>query len=394
MRQILAVLVALLATLGATELTLRYLDRPEQIVAGWWRESPEDRNQLLARGRPIEYDDNDFVILILGDSQAQGFNLSFDKMPSLLLERELHRLGYMSVRVFSLAVVGHGQDQQLLMLEKYFEDHEFRADLVLMWESPSNDIWNNLFPNAWEQGSQPKPTFALVEGKLIGPSMEMGQPIEPILSSVKLFALLQTVFAAGPTLATSDAAWSERYLPPPYAPVEPRPELEPVMLWQSLYNRGWGFMSLEQFGTDKSNYAIGFVPVSPRIRYAIELMNALLHRTKELVESRGGTFLAFRSKTRTSRLFGQEMHLEPRPYVIHDKLFRFSFKQEWDNIDEINEGIEYYDVDCEIDDWRLTPEDWHLNEAAVGDVVKKLASLLAEKEKLPSRATRQSAPPG
>ena len=84
MRQILAVLVALLATLGATELTLRYLDRPEQIVAGWWRESPEDRNQLLARGRPIEYDDNDFVILILGDSQAQGFNLSFDKMPSLL----------------------------------------------------------------------------------------------------------------------------------------------------------------------------------------------------------------------------------------------------------------------------------------------------------------------
>jgi hypothetical protein len=71
--------------------------------------------------------------------------------------------------VFSLASSGWSQDQQYLAMQAYFEKH--RADLVLVWLTPSNDFWENGFPERnmfWFAGAL-KPTFYLEGEKLKGP---------------------------------------------------------------------------------------------------------------------------------------------------------------------------------------------------------------------------------
>ena len=143
---------------GALFLQILYV--PPRIVSGWRAFAPKsEQYQLGFRGRQIVYSPEDYVVVLLGDSQVEAMALAVDDMPERRLEAHLKGLGR-KTRVFSIGAGGYGQDQELLALQEYFE--KYRADLVVLWQTPANDIWNNVF-KTHISGRNPKPTFWLDE---------------------------------------------------------------------------------------------------------------------------------------------------------------------------------------------------------------------------------------
>ncbi|MGH8809852.1 MAG: hypothetical protein ACREX0_18415, partial [Noviherbaspirillum sp.] len=170
-------LCTLAVTLALVEGGLQVLHYPPAPSIGWrWDESPyrapfnqQDRttNQLGLRGNRIEYGKDDFVIVLVGDSQVEAGTQAPDKLPETLLSEALNKpLGSRKVKVFSVASAGWGQDQQLVWLKKYFEHH--RADLVLTWLTPVNDYWENTFidRSVAREAGRLKPTFQLSDNRL------------------------------------------------------------------------------------------------------------------------------------------------------------------------------------------------------------------------------------
>lgn len=184
-----------------SEIVLRYFIKP--IDSGWgWKNSPrrslskwanDTGNQLGVRGQKINYNKNDFIILLLGDSQVEAASSPPSLMPEKLLQNYLGEGNNRNVKVFSIASSGWGQDQQLLALEKYYK--AFRADLVLAWVTPKNDFWENSFPDRslTKTAGHIKPTFLLKEKELYGPYYKSG-------NYYKNSALLQLFFSALQTI--------------------------------------------------------------------------------------------------------------------------------------------------------------------------------------------------
>lgn len=176
-KNLLLSLFSLLVISVLSEFSLRFFYTP--LNSGWgWNESPRKYladyqnnfpNQLEVRGQNIKYEDDDFVVLLLGDSQVESATCSPENMPEKLLEIYLSEKLRRNIKVFSLAASGWGQDQQLIALKKYYE--HFRSDLVLVWVTPKNDFWENAFPdrNTAKTAGHLKPTYRLVNGDLSGP---------------------------------------------------------------------------------------------------------------------------------------------------------------------------------------------------------------------------------
>ena len=95
------------------ELSLRAFDYPPHEVAGWKNQYYPDNqiNQLGFRGQKIDYDDDDFVVVLLGDSYVSSGSSPFDSMPEKILEHLL-RISGAKVKVFTLGTDGYGQDQE------------------------------------------------------------------------------------------------------------------------------------------------------------------------------------------------------------------------------------------------------------------------------------------
>lgn len=180
-------LVAVIATvvfLLIAEASLRALNVPRPLDSGWgWEESPRRpkgqagplyQNQLDCRGQPIDYRDDDFVVLLVGDSQVEASASPPAAMPEQFLQRYLGIYLRKNVRTYSIAASGWGQDQQLIALEAYFE--MFRADLVLVWATPANDFWENAFPDRslTAVAGHLKPTYRLAGDRIEGPFFESG----------------------------------------------------------------------------------------------------------------------------------------------------------------------------------------------------------------------------
>ena len=172
-------ILSLAASLALAELALRLVHLPRPVASGWsWSDSPrrflahygnDGGNELGFRGQPVRYGKEDYVVLLLGDSQVESATSPPERMPEQLLQRYLSLELKRPVKVFSLAASGFGQDQQLLALERYYRD--YRADLVLVWATPDNDFWENSFPDrsTTSLAGHLKPTFRLVNGELQGP---------------------------------------------------------------------------------------------------------------------------------------------------------------------------------------------------------------------------------
>src|SRR5205807_8778367 len=185
--RVLLAIASVLFGLFVAEGMLRWLNKPRPAISGWKAvdASAKERNQLGFRGQQIQYADDDFVIVMLGDSQVEAKACAYEWMPERRLQFYLAESNR-RVKVFSVGASGYGQDQQLLALREYFD--KFKANLVLLWETPVNDVWNNVFPSSMPAAGTPKPTFWLENGQLRGPSEQIGQVIREA-SRVKLIEL-------------------------------------------------------------------------------------------------------------------------------------------------------------------------------------------------------------
>jgi len=385
--RLMGLLIGVTLGFAATEAGLQILNVPQQMYSGWRSRAPQEQlNQLGYRGHKIVFEKDDFVVVLLGDSQAEGWRIPMDRMPEVMLQTHLRKLGVKRAKVFTVGCEGYGYDQQLLALTEYFKDCGYRADLVVQWQTPYNDLWENILVNQWMEASISKPTFALQDGKLIEPKItQLGKPL---LSRVKLVAAAQKMLDQDLKLSTSDDAWEDRYLPAPYKPIV---WAGPVtMRLQEAWDVEFGWIRWENFANEKSNFTIGLMPTSPRSEYAIRLANALLKRIRNLTESHGARFISFDVKTRSGRLWGQPLHMEPQVYQLNGNRYRFSFTQEYENVRKMNQGLDHEEIKCELDDWRADKTDWHLNEKATDNVLEQLAEKLVKLKLAPAEPSAPS----
>ena len=354
----LAVVSVVSGALSVALLQLTYT--PPRISSGWRSFAPvAQRNELGYRGRKISYSSDDFVVLLLGDSQVEAMALPFDAIPERLLERALQERGR-HVRVFSVGTGGYGQDQELLALEEYFQTH--RADLVVLWQTQSNDIWNNLF-KTYMLNRNPKPTFWLdPEGRLQGPSEQLGESIGD--SPFVLSAIWKRVFG----LPRRDRDW-EQALPEPYSPLTSYGG-SANNFWQERWNANLGFMRDENLATEKSHMAVMLTPRSKRMQYGLDLTRALTSRISKTVAAQHGRFVVLQTETDGTAPEREEV------YRLNDRYYKVSRAQFYSNWAYINRGFDVEVIRITVKDWRVAAEDGHLNAEATNQAMSLLADRL------------------
>jgi hypothetical protein len=350
------------------EAVLQLFDVPAPVFSGWRNKSGEaETNEIGFRGQKINYTDDDYVIVLVGDSQVAGAALSFDGLPERRLEYHLNRMANKkNVKVFSIGGVGYGQDQELLILKKYYET--FRADLVVLWLTPFNDVWNNVFPTHWPENGRPKPTFWLADGKLQGPSEQMGETLR--WSKFKLFALANRQFQ----FIDRDGDW-EKHLPEAYKPLAFY-DGKTCNDWQAKWDNGYPLMREDNLATEKSHYALALTPTSPRSRYGMELTRSLLHEFDALATKNNGKFVLFEVKLPKK----PDDDICPEDEVVHllnGKYYKTSRKQYDDNWQYIETGFSAFTIPVTANPWQADiMDERHLNEQANDQVMGDLARLI------------------
>ena len=293
--------------LALTEAALRVIDFPKSPAVGWrWDESPyrspsnqDDTrtNQLGLRGGPIEYGKDDFVVLLLGDSQVEAGTQPRDKMPEALLRQALEQRGLRNVRVFSIASAGWGTDQQLVWLNKYFES--YRADLVVNWLTPVNDYWENTFIDRGitPQAGRLKPTYWLdKEGVLRAANPAARWKLRDLVS----LAVGRVRNGSSYTLEQHRLdAWLAS-LPAPHSaqPAKgacPADQVDQKNLISSYMqgSRAFTLVTDEDLEHGRSHFAVFLKPESARDRYAIEITHRLLGEASRSAKAHDARFLIF-----------------------------------------------------------------------------------------------------
>ncbi len=350
---------AIILVSGGVEIGLRIFDLPKKITSGWKGRGQWDKNQLGFRGQSIVYNDNDFVVLLIGDSQVEANGLPSEATPELRLQHYLNSYSNQdtSVKVFSLGTSGYGQDQQYLMMKEYFK--YFRADLVLLWFTTGNDVWNNIFPTHWPKNGHPKPTFLLKDGNLVGPNVDFGTSVfnEKLKISELLHrALIRFELFSRPS-PLNDDLW-EPFLPKAYVPFS-KAEGTICYDWQEYWDKG-AFKN-ENLNNEKSHFAFSLVPRSPRMDYGINLTSKLLLEMENLASSNQANFSVF-YKTTPSENIGCDTFTQY--HKLNDNYYKTSPAQFEKNMNDITRGLQVYSLPVKVSPWRISKTDPHLNQIA------------------------------
>lgn len=348
------------------ELMLHILDQPTPIVSGWRADvERKEQNQLGFRGQRIEYSEDDYVVVLLGDSQVEAKACTFERMPEKHLQHYLRSSTKKNVKVFTLGTGGYGNDQQLLVLQEYYQT--FRADLVVLWQTPKNDVWNNMFPTHWPANGWLKPTFRLNGEELHGPTEQMGEPIP--LPTIRLLALWQRTFSH----PDWDGEW-EKYLPQPYRPMT-KYEGSVNLRFQTQWDLKVHRIRQENLENEKSHFALALTPASPRTRYGLKLTQRLLHEIESLVQKQHGKFVVLNvlKPANDPKVFPPEGE---NVFLLNDKYYRMSREQFKENIRAINQDFHAYTIPVTVKEWRAGPQDGHLNEKTTNLVMKDFAKRL------------------
>ncbi len=363
LHSVIAIIVALLAS----EIVLQLLDKPKPIVSGWLNcesVNPEECNDMGFRGREIAYSDDDFVVILLGDSEVYAASFPFEQMPERRLEHFLQNYRE-NVKVFTIGDMGYGQDQQYLALKKYFEKH--RADLVLLKFTARNDIANNIFPTAGGNFSI-KPTYWLKNNELRGPTEKWLEPIGP---SLKL-SLLWKIFFNTISWESRHKMWEEKILPPIYQPLsEYRGEIN--YAWQQDWDSGR--REYIQNTITELSCAGNLSPRSERMKYGINLTRKLLFEMKKLVEDNNSHFIIFKAERADLQYVKSE-----EVYFLNGKYYKLSFQQIQENLKDLFRDFEYYNIPLTVDNPRISQNDTHLNEQATDKLMKELSLIISRKD--------------
>ncbi len=362
-----AVSLMLFSTVASTILgciALQVLVKPRPILSGWssWHSVREaEKNQLGHRGQPIAYSDEDYVVVLVGDSQVEALASDGARMPERLLESYLD-IGTGATRVFSIAASSWGNDQEYLALQKYYD--QFRADLVVVWMTFENDIWNNMFPTV--HANIPKPTFWLEDQVLLGPSESMCEPIadHPIVAA----SLLRRCTAS---VRCRDRVWEQR-LPPAYGP---------TIVSEALFEHRWqyGRPSVWDYQREKSHHALALTPRSKRTDYALRLTNSILNAMRRLVESHSGEMIAFHLDYPDEVNFPPQQRPAKQVQIVAGEHYVTSNAQWLENVQSVYQGIEALEVEVTIPDFQVGPTDPHLNDQANDQVMRDLATMIHDR---------------
>lgn len=309
---LLIVVCSLALSLLAAEAALRWLDKPPSLRVGWrWDASPyksesnfgdHRTNQLGLRGRPFDYTDSDFVVVLVGDSYVEAGAQPFEDMPEQILEAAFAARGFKKrVKVYSIASAGWGQDQEDLALERYFE--KYRADLVIHWFTPVNDYWENTFiDRSVDAKAGPlKPTFRLQPDR----SLTL---VESLASSSKLVELVRIAWGRarlGSKATRNDiyAATWDRNLPSgtlvPVASSEcPASQIAELDMVEA-YRRGLKTMTVvteERVEEGRTHFSPFIRPTSAIEKYEIDLTHALLQKMNGIATKNKADFRIFYPK--------------------------------------------------------------------------------------------------
>jgi hypothetical protein len=368
-------LTTVVAGVAAIEIGLRVLDEPKwnaPTIAGWRSSLPrEELNELGYRGQPIKYSDNDFVVLLIGDSQAESAACTVDKTPEHLLETRLAASGR-AVKVFSLGAAGYGTDQEYLALEEYFS--RYRADLALVWQTFTNDVWNNVFPTHMPKDGAIKPTYVLRDGQLEGPNYRLGEVVQKA-ARTKIGLLVGRLFHPQKGL---DASW-ERYLPPAYRPLD-RYDGPALSDWDPAdpTNRN-PYLANENPETEKSHYAVSLFPASRRMLYGLDLTRMLMRKMETLSKDKGADFAIFTVLPGGADYWDSSLPVDSS-VVVHKRnglYYRTSGEQQRANFNYLNAGFNFLPISIELENWRVSETDGHLNCRANEEAMERLAQKVA-----------------
>ncbi|MGO9241796.1 MAG: hypothetical protein ACLQBJ_13400 [Bryobacteraceae bacterium] len=367
--------LALLSTVVVGEVALRIAHYPANPVVGWKTihdvnkkidpaqfYSRSEVNQLGFRGQPIAYRDRDNVALLVGDSQVESIKSPLNAMPERLLEPAL-TTSRRNWRVFSIGAGGYGQDQELLGLEEYFS--RYRANLVILWLTIGNDLWNNVFPSHSASGkeSTPKPTYRLSGTKLIGPNRELGQKLFPTQIEGLLFRALY---------GDLHAYW-ERFLPPAYKPMT-----APSGQYSEIVHTDEGIE------TEDSHWSLWLTPSSPRRDYSIALARALLHEMVRLCEAHGARFVILEVDRYSPASYAVMQNFPlwrkgARLVEKNGKYYRADSRQYFEGLGRVAAGFELATIPVTIPNHTVSADDPHLNIAGNSQVLRDLAQTLTQR---------------
>ncbi len=359
---------SLIFSLLFVEIALQLVDIPKRYISGWndCKKQHECKSTGF-RGKEIKYSNDDYVVLLVGDSQVAAWNVSYEQTPESRLEYHLKPYNE-NVKVFTIGTQGYGQDQQLFALKEYFKKH--RADLVLLFHSTETDIMDNLFPVSG--GSKTiKPTFWLENGELLGPTEKW---LEPVGTRMKMALLWKSYF--GQTMGASRLEfWKKDILPTPYQPLrEYRGEVD--RSWQKIWNES------PQHAYKGIDYEMGMsegMKLTPRSKmrtYGINLTRKLLSEIKKLAEVNNSHFTIFKDEKPWEL---QDPNME-KAYLLNGQYYRTSMKQYLDNLKDIYNGFEHYRVPLNMGNYTESQVDQHLNQKAIDKLMRGLSIILSEKE--------------
>jgi hypothetical protein len=372
-------------TLTAIEVALRLLDKPAwdtELRAGWKSTGADGYfNELGYRGKAIHYTDRDIVIVLLGDSQVQSTGCPPGWMPEQFLENYLGQFDA-RYKVFTLGSRGYGNDQEYLALKQYFR--KYRANAVVLWQTLSNDVWNNVFPTNSLSGTI-KPTYWLDNGTLKGPNYQLDEVISKP-ARTKIGVMLNRLLRQ----RSLDRGW-ERYLPTPY---------QPLTHYEGSFVRDWDpydadnknlylkfplsagvaiNLSSENLKNEKSHFSVQLYPRSKRMQYGLDLTRKLLRSINDLASEHDSSFFIFYvlAPEDQQRLKNEEAD----EVIVHKRdglFYQTSFRQTMANMAYVNEGFTTFAIPILLETWKISDIDRHLNCAANDQVMRVLASKIAE----------------
>ncbi len=319
------------------------------------------------RGQEIAYSDDDFVVILLGDSEVYAPSIPYKQIPERRLEHFLQNYRD-NVKVFSIADMGYGHDQQYLALEKYFE--KYRADLVVLMFTARNDIEDNIFPTSGFNNTI-KPTFWLEKDKLRGPSEGWMQKIGPW----SRLALLWKSYIGKKIGKLRLEKWQKEILPPPYQGLS-HYEGEVDYSWQEMWdsNPEDAFNSLE---FERAGH--GGTELTPRSElriYGINLTRQLFTRIKQRIEANHGHFIIFKEE----RPWEVQYTDKEEVYYLNGKYYKLSVRQHHENLEDLFDGFEHYRIPLDMDNFVVSSKDYHLNQIAIDRLMKELSFRISKKE--------------
>jgi hypothetical protein len=378
LKNLLAVLVSVLICMILIEVLFRWIGFPPGQVSGWKsRTDPKELNQLGFRGQQINYSDSDYVILLLGDSQAEAGICSLDNMPEKRLQHYLKQLPGLpkNIKVFTVATGGYGQDQEFLMLKEYYK--RYRADMVLLWFTPQNDVRDNIFPSHWPTNGAPKPTYWIKDNKLYGPNDTFGATIHE--GKIKLYDLINRVLIKNglrkkPKSLRRDEIW-DTILPKPYQPLTDY--TGPVKNdWQEAWDKNVnvdGYVKDDNLENDKNRFNEYLTPLSERMAYGRDLTKRLLDSIRITVEKHSGKFMLFYTLIPAEK---NDAFLQDGVYTLNGKKYRITNEQYKDNLDFITNGFSSIPITVTVQNWRVDYNNAHLNPKTNDIVMKDLSEIL------------------